>query len=96
MTSFSKKTQIQLVNSFVGNHDLCCDCSKPALHCLQTICNQLKDELTTTEKQEIIKCLGTTTTDADPGDVDGEDLERLFAEDTGDDDGYVQKENYLN
>lgn len=69
-------------------HDLKCECNEPAVHSLQILLNQLKPELTSTQKQEIKKCLGTTGDQEDEdGGVTGEDLERIFAEDTGDNDG---------
>lgn len=80
-----------LINSFVGNHDLLCCCNEPAFHCLKDLITQLKPDLTKEQKQEIIKCLGTTdgdhTTEENIDDF-GEDLEKLFEEDVfGDENG---------
>ncbi len=62
-------------------HDLKCECDEPAVHSLKLLLNQLKPELTPTQKQEIKKCLGTTgDPEEEDGGVTGEDLERIFAE----------------
>lgn len=69
-------------------HDLKCECDEPAVHSLKLLLNQLKPELTSTQKEEIKKCLGLTgDQEEEDGGVTGEDLERIFAEDTGDKDG---------
>lgn len=85
-------SNLEFVNTFVHVHDLGCSCNKPTVHCLLMLCEQLRNELTTEEKQQIAKCLGiTTTTDAAAAtaqDIDfGEDLEKLFAEDITEEDG---------
>lgn len=91
MHKFSKKDQIQLVNCFVGIHDIKCNCEKPAVHCAEVILKQLNTELTPQEKEHLKSCLGTTTdptaTTEENGGVTGEDLEALFADAGGDDDG---------
>lgn len=88
MSKLSRKDQIKIVNSFVSTHDLKCECDKPALHCAEILIKQLKDELTTDEKDHLKSCLGTATDHTeDNGGVTGEDLEKLFAEDGGDDEG---------
>lgn len=88
MHKFTKKDQIQLVNLFVGGHDLKCQCDKPALHSAEILLKQLSGELTSSEKQHLQKCLGTTTDHTEEnGGVTGEDLEALFADPGGDDDG---------
>lgn len=77
----TKSKRLALVNSFVSSHDLTCHCNKPAVHCIHILIDQLKDELTTEDKQQIKQCLGEETTgqeDADGFDVG--DLETLFAE----------------
>lgn len=69
-------------------HDLKCECNEPAVHSLKLLLNQLKQELTPQQKEEIKKCLGSTgDQEEEDGGVTGEDLERIFAEDTGDNDG---------
>ncbi len=75
-------TKKQLINSFIGNHDLVCDCYNPAVHCLNILLEQLAPELQERDKQQIKQCLGetTTATDADIG-IDTADLEKLFGED---------------
>lgn len=82
-------TKKQLINTFVGNHDLVCLCKNPAYHSLYILAEQLGKELNPQDKQQIIKCLGETTTDAE-GDIgiDTADLEKLFGEEddlTGED-----------
>lgn len=78
-----------LINGFVTQHDLLCNCNQPAVHCLHILIRQLKPELSTEDKNQLIKCLGTEdTTDAVTAN-DGlglEDLEKLFAEDPTTDD----------
>ncbi len=82
--------QGQLLNTLVGNHDLCCKCDEPLTHLAVLIFEKAKPtNFTEKEKTIIKKCLGegdgdgTTTGDAIDGLGDG-DLEKLFAED-GDD-----------
>lgn len=87
----TKAKEKALINNFVGNHDLICMCNEPAFHCLKILINQLQPELSTENKNQLIKCLGSTTTEEGNGEKEDhglEDLEKLFAEDpTGDDTG---------
>lgn len=88
--SFSKipysTTQLekQLLNTVVGNHDLCCGCEDPLLHITNLIFKHAKPKnFTEKEKLQIKLCLGDTdTTDHTATDaVDGltpGDLEKLF------------------
>lgn len=80
-----RQLNLQMVNCYVGIHDLHCHCKKPLNHIIQQIYQQ---EPTLTKWQG-------TTSDA-TGDHDGEkdidgfgpgELERLFAEDDADKDG---------
>ncbi len=75
----------QLINTFVGNHDLICMCDNPAYHSLQILIKQLKPELKQEEIKQLQLCLGeeTTTTAANAEDtgIDIGDLEKLFGED---------------
>lgn len=80
----NKKLQLQLVNGFVHEHDLVCCCNNPGYHVLQITATQIGQELSPKQKQQIIKCLGETTTgDAEDGaeDLDLGDLDALFADD---------------
>ncbi len=89
MHKLTKNEQLKLVNLFVGGHDLLCECEKPAVHSLNILLHQLKEELTTEDKEYIKKCLGSTTTEdtaADAG-LTGEELEKLFSEDGDDETG---------
>lgn len=88
MSKISRKDSIKITNAFVAIHDLKCECDEPAVHSLKILLKQLEPELTSQQKQEIKKCLGTTTVqEEEDGGVTGEDLERIFAEDTGETDG---------
>lgn len=85
----TKGKEKQLINAFVGSHDLLCNCNEPAFHCLQILTKNLAPELSKNNKDQLIQCLGTTTTAATAGgeeDLGIEDLEKLFAEDGTDDD----------
>lgn len=84
-TLSTKKLQLQLINTWIQTHDLTCDCNNPGFHVLQIAAKQIGPELKPQDKQQIIKCLGETSTtdaaaDTDP-DIALEDLEALFAED---------------
>lgn len=83
-TSFQKK---QLINCFIGDHDLICSCNNPAVHCLRILIDQLKPELQKEDIKQLQQCLGETTTtgDAEDGGIDPGDLEKLFSEDADDD-----------
>lgn len=77
--NYSKRQlNLQMVNCYVGIHDLHCHCKSPLTHIIQ----QIKDQ------EPTLKCQDTTTAGA--GNQDGEkdidgfgpgELERLFAED---------------
>lgn len=79
-----KQLNLQIVNCYVGIHDLHCHCKQPLKH----IIKQIQDQ------EPSLKCQDTTTEkDGDPageGDIDhfgpGE-LERLFAEDVEEKEG---------
>lgn len=82
----NKATKLALINSLVGNHDLVCCCQNPLLHLHNIILEQLAPELTPQQKQQIKQCLGPDTTGAEEdasGDIGDLDLEKLFADDTG-------------
>lgn len=88
----TKQKENYLINGFVTSHDYLCDCEKPAFHCLNILAKTLGPQLQQQDKQQIIKCLGTTeenavtTQDADAIGIG--DLEKLFTDDfTEDDDG---------
>ncbi len=83
----TKESQLKFINCVVGCHDLCCTCYNPLYHSCKIILNQLAPELTKEDKHQLKQCLGedTTTKDDDIG-VTGEDLEKLFAQDDGEDD----------
>ncbi len=88
MTSLSKPKQIQFMNCIVGIHDFACKCSSPALHSAKIILKQLNPDLTEEERNQLKKCLGTTTDRTDAaGDAAGEDLEAVFGEAFDEDDG---------
>ncbi len=84
-----RRLKCQLINTFVGNHDLVCECNAPLEHCRQI----LNEEL---DKYKP-KCLPTTSTGEDKTTTDGDvkeedvieegDLEDLFKEDFDDVDG---------
>lgn len=87
----TKEKELQLINGFVQQHDLLCICPKPAVHCLHILTKKLLPELTDQDKNQLIQCLGTTATatEEDHGkdaDIGLEDLERLFEEDTTEND----------
>ncbi len=83
----SNGLQQQLKNTLFGNHDLCCGCDTPGNHLFYLLKDTIHpSKFSTTEINEIKKCLGigettktTTTEDAEEGFQDG-DLEALFAE----------------
>lgn len=87
-TYYGKKAlQNQLLNSIVGNHDLICGCEDPLKHISILIFEKAKPKNFTENQKKIIKqCLGEEDADGgdqkDGEDITGEDLERLFAEDT--------------
>ncbi len=86
-----KQTTQQLINTFCNTHDLVCDCDHQPFHILKLLATKLSTELTPQQKQEIIKCLGDTTTGEEitmvAEDDFGKDLEDLFAVDFGEDTG---------
>lgn len=80
----TKQLNLQVVNCYVGIHDLTCHCKHPLRHIIKQIEDQepsLKCRVTTTEKDG---------DHAGEGDIDqfgpGE-LERLFAEDAEENEG---------
>lgn len=83
--NYSKKQlNLQNVNAYVHIHDLTCHCKQPLKHIIEQI---------TTQEPTLKKWLATTT--AEDGSQDGEkdidhfgpgELERLFAEDTEEND----------
>lgn len=82
---------LQQVNTYVQIHDLNCGCETPLQHIIFQILQQepsLKEDKNFKENLE--KCLSTGTGGTDPtGDIDdiGDgDLERLFAENFGEED----------
>lgn len=80
-----KQNQLQFINCTIGIHDLNCTCNNPGFHVLKILATQIGKELNNTDKNTIKQCLGDTTdqpTTAAGEDDLGEDLERLFAEDT--------------
>lgn len=82
-----KQKQLQLINLCVGGHDLLCCCSNPLFHTGKIILQQLSKEISEQDKNQLIQCLGDTTTaeEEDPTGIDGKDLELLFADDAGED-----------
>lgn len=84
----TKAKENHLINGFIHFHDMVCNCNGPAKHCLNILIKKLAPELSTQEKQQIQKCLTTTTTEDADGDADPfglGDLEDLFAEGTTED-----------
>ncbi len=83
-TSYQKK---QLINCFIGDHDLICCCQNPALHCIRILIDQLKPELKKEDIKQLQQCLGETTTTAEEEDagISPGDLEKLFSEDAEED-----------
>lgn len=80
-----RKLELQLVNNFIGAHDLVCSCNNPGFHSLLILGKQIGPELNQQDKQQIKQCLGSDdTATADTADLDFGDLEKLFAEDTED------------
>ncbi len=82
-----KQAQINWVNSIVHIHDLQCACDDPLEHTISTIFKQEKNlRFNEQEKAFMQKCL--TTTEETTGDKDEDgfgdgDLERIFAQDIG-------------
>ena len=82
--------QKQFLNTICGNHDLICCCDEPLKHTALLIFEKAKPTNFTEQQKKLIKkCLGeedgdgalaTTDTAFDTGD-----LEKLFADDTGED-----------
>lgn len=82
----NKSLQLQLVNSFISSHDIACDCQNPGFHTLLIAATKIGKELNKKEKDQIIQCLGdTTTTPEEEDEPDLGDLDALFAEDGGED-----------
>ena len=85
-----KENQLQFINLTIGIHDLNCHCNNPGFHVLKILSTQIGKELNNTDKQTIQQCLGGSDpipTAADDGLDIAEDLEKLFEEDVGEDDG---------
>lgn len=84
----NRQRELKIINSFCNNHDLCCDCESPLFHCWEIISKQLKKEITEDQKKQIKKCLGMEEEDGTVADTEdiGEDLEKLFDEDFGEED----------
>lgn len=83
-----KALETAWANNIFSSHDLFCGCDDPVLHLL-IIFNKRGNAPKPEKDIKNIKCLITgepTTTKEDPGDIiedfDGEDLEKLFTEDT--------------
>lgn len=86
--SISKPLQLKFTNAVCHLHGLICNCDQPVFHSSKLLLNQLQPELPTTKKQELQKCLGITPEEEDGAAAGldfGEDLEKLFAEDTEED-----------
>lgn len=86
----TKQTQLQLTNAAISCHDLACSCNNPGFHTLLTLAKQIGPELNKQERNQILQCLGDTTTATEPTaeeDHGLEDLEELFAEGATDDNG---------
>ncbi len=88
-----RRIKLELTNLAVGNHCLVCDCNKPTFHTAKILLQQLSPELSPEEKKQLKECLsidgGTTskTVGTNTGieeDDFGEELEKLFQEDTAD------------
>lgn len=91
-TNFTpRQLQLQWVNNIVQTHDLICNCNKPLEHAIYCIFKQEPDLRINKETKELIeKCLTTQDGGRDVDIVDEfgeEELNALFAEDTGDDTG---------
>lgn len=85
--SLSKELQLKFTNILHHLHDLACECNQPLLHSTKLILTKLNPELTTEERKQLQKCLGSTQEGDATGaeDIDfGEDLETLFADDIED------------
>ncbi len=96
MSEFYKHTyltknaqQKQLLNTLVGNHDLICCCDEPLKHIFVLIAEKAKPTNFTEQQKKLIKqCLGEEDTAGDQEDhtgfdIDSGDLEKLFADDDG-------------
>lgn len=81
----TRKQKLNFINTICSCHDLTCPCDQAPFHSLKLLTTQLSAELTTTQKEEIQKCLGITTAGdgvgADDPGFDTGDLEKLFEED---------------
>lgn len=89
ITWSKKHRDLDWVNAITSIHDLQCSCDTPLEHTINTIVKQEPNlRFTKEDKQLLQKCLTSgdqdTTTDAVDGFGDGE-LEKLFAEDVGED-----------
>lgn len=90
-----KWTQKQKINNWMNLlahvHDNNCNCDEPLQHTIHIILEKEPNiQFQESTKQLLKKCLGTEDSKEDGDDVDGlgiGDLERLFAEDTGEDTG---------
>lgn len=86
-----KAKEKALLNSIFTSHDLCCGCPDPPTHLLHLIAPIVKPEhLNKEEKATIRKCLSGIIEEEDPTGEDGfapGDLEQLFADDVGENDG---------
>ncbi len=85
----NRKNQLKFINLCIGAHDIGCDCDTPGFHTLKLLTQQIYPELEDNHKKEIKNSLGGEDDAAAAGGTDdlGEELERLFAQDTTDDDG---------
>lgn len=85
--SLSKELQLKFTNILHHVHDLACNCKNPLIHSTKLILTQLNSDLTTEERKELQKCLGSTQEEDATGAAEldfGEDLETLFADDIDD------------
>ncbi len=85
----SKKTALKFTNAVAHLHGLICDCDEPITHSIKILLQQTQPELNNNQLKDLQQCLGTTpvaaVTEEDGLDF-GEDLEKLFAADTEEDD----------
>ncbi len=80
-----KQLQLQITNSLIHSHDLACDCNDGIFHSSLIILKQVGKEFSPKQQQILKQCLGdgdAAVTTTDVGDDLGQDLEKLFEEDT--------------
>lgn len=86
----TNQKKLQFINGITTLHDFICCCDNPLIHSSQILLQQLSKEASNEDKNQLIKCLGTTTEEdhGDAADILGDvDLDAFFADDTTQDTG---------